>query len=158
MRWFSGWLGLVVCVVATLLLGGVIGALTGASASDWYQSLRRPSWNPPSAVFGPVWSLLYVSMGVALWLACRARPESASLCLAVYGLQLALNLVWPMLFFGLRSPGLALIGIALLWPAIALAVIVFWRATPAAGALMLPYLAWVSFAAWLNAAIWRLNA
>lgn len=123
---------------------------------SWYQGLQKPSWNPPSWIFGPVWTFLYISMAVAAWFAWR-EVGWRSAALRLYLLQLMLNLLWSFLFFWGRSPGLALVDILLLWLAIGATVVSFWRARPLAGALLLPYWAWVSFAAALNGAIWKLN-
>lgn len=148
------WLTLAGFVAACLAAGAVGGWATASSVADWYTTLRKPWFTPPSSVFGPVWTLLYILMGIAAWLVWETGERRAMLAFAA---QLALNLVWSLLFFGARSPGLALIDIALLWLAIVVTIVMFARARPLAGWLMVPYLAWVSFAAALNAAIWRLN-
>jgi tryptophan-rich sensory protein len=144
-----GWL-------AASLAAGWIGSrhLPGA----WYASLEKPSWTPPGAVFGPVWGVLYVLMGLCAWLVWRrARFRGAPLALGLFGVQLALNALWSYLFFGLHRPDLALLDIAALWLAILAVTLLFWRRHRGAGALMLPYLAWTGFAWCLNLAIWRLN-
>ncbi|UCC68600.1 MAG: tryptophan-rich sensory protein [Armatimonadota bacterium] len=151
-------IGLVVSVA--LCLGtGLIGSLfTARSVGDWYVSLSKPAWTPPSWVFGPVWSALYVVMGIAAWLVWRQAGSSArTVALVVFALQLALNAAWSAIFFGLRMPGWAFGEIVVLWAAILCAVIAFWRVNPVAAWLLLPYLAWVSFASVLNFAIWRMN-
>lgn len=157
MAWFSGWLGLIVSVVGTVAAGAVAGIATGSSVGGWYREIAKPTWTPPGWLFGPVWTMLYIAMAVALWVACRAKPAEAGAALAFYASQLALNLVWSVFFFLLRRPDLALADLVLLWLAIGATTVVFWRASPLAGSLMLPYLAWVSFAGCLNAAIWWLN-
>jgi tryptophan-rich sensory protein len=137
---------------------------------EWYAALAKPSWNPPAWAFAPVWTLLYAMMAVAGWLVWRSgerapvrsaseavQGPSRSLALAVYALQLVLNGAWSWLFFGLHRPGLAFAEIVLLWLAILATVVLFWRRKPLAGALLLPYLAWVGFAAALNFSLWRLN-
>ncbi len=156
-QWRTGWVGLVVAVAVCLGGGALSGLATASSVSSWYPSLARPSWTPPSAVFGPVWSILYLTMGIALWLVWRARPEGGGPETAAFAVQLALNLAWSVLFFGLRRPDLAFAEVLALWLAIVATIVVFWRASPVAGALLLPYLAWVSFATCLNGAFWRLN-
>ena len=124
----------------------------------WYGTLAKPSFTPPNRVFGPVWTLLYALMAVAAWRVWRTLPPArAAGPLAWFGLQLALNVAWSGLFFGLRSPGLALVDIAALWLALAATLVAFWRIDRPAGVLLAPYLAWVTFAAALNLAIWRLN-
>lgn len=156
--WFSGWAGLLLSVAGAMLVGGLAGIATGSSVSTWYSTIQRPGWTPPDGVFAPVWTALYASMGVALWLACRAKPAEAAAPVVVYAAQLGLNVLWSVLFFGLRRPDLAFAEIVVLWCAILATVVVFWRTTPGAGALLLPYLLWVTFAAVLNGAIWRMNA
>ena len=124
----------------------------------WYQGLQKPSWNPPAWVFAPVWSLLYLMMAVAGWLVWRERGRKAvRLALALFVLQLALNAAWSWLFFGLNRPDLAFVEIVVLWLAILATAARFWRVRRAAGALLLPYLAWVGFAGVLNWVLWRLN-
>lgn len=135
-------------------LAALPGALVPPGA--WYQALSKPSWNPPAWVFGPVWTLLYVSIGVSAWLVWRRRGWGREL--GAWSAQMALNALWTPLFFGLHALGGALIEIVALWLAILGTVLLFWRARPLAGALLLPYLAWVGFAAVLNATLWRLNA
>jgi len=152
-----------VAVLITLLalcLGvGALGAFaTAQSVGTWYQTLAKPSFNPPDRVFAPVWTALYVLMAVAAWLAwrragfARARPA-----FMLFALQLALNLAWSFLFFGARWIGGALVEVVLLWFAIAATIAAFRHCSQWAGILMMPYIAWVSFAAVLNFAIWRLN-
>ncbi len=132
-------------------------ALPGAffTPGEWYAALQRPSWHPPDWVFGPVWTVLYLMMGVAAWLVWREKGWVPALTLFL--MQLGLNAAWTWIFFGLRRPGLALIEIGVLWLAIFAALIAFWRVRPIAGALLLPYLAWVSFAILLNFELWRRN-
>ena len=124
----------------------------------WYQELQKPSWNPPAWVFAPVWSLLYLMMAVAGWLVWQERERKAvRLALAFFVLQLALNAAWSWLFFGLNRPDLAFVEIVVLWLAILATAARFWRVRRAAGALLLPYLAWVGFAGVLNWVLWRMN-
>ena len=137
-----------------------IGALANVrSLAEWYPSLNKPSWNPPSWLFGPVWTALYAMMAVAGWLVWKrhglAGAKAATLLFAV---QLALNAAWSWLFFGLRMPGAAFAEIVLLWGAILGTTVLFWKASVPAAVLFIPYLLWVSFAAALNFALWRLNA
>jgi len=139
---------------------GLVGSLaTASSVATWYPALDKPSWTPPDWLFGPVWTLLYMMMGVAAWLVWRgAASGRARLPLLLFALQLLLNACWSLLFFGLRSPGLALIEIVLLWLAIAATLWAFARVRAWAALLLAPYLAWVTFAAALNLEIWRLNS
>ena len=125
---------------------------------DWYATLRKPSWNPPNWIFGPVWTALYTIMAIAAWLVWkRGGFPGQRLALSLFLAQLLFNALWSPLFFGLRHPGLAFADIVLLWLALLGTVAAFWRARPIAGALLLPYLAWVTFASALNFALWRLN-
>ena len=144
-----GWLGLCFAVAAM----GVF-FLPG----EWYAALRKPSWNPPSWVFGPVWTALYTMMAVAAWLvwkqggwAQQRRP------LAIFLAQLLLNALWTPLFFGLHWPGVAFAEILLMWLAIAWTIAAFSRVHRVAAGLLVPYLAWVSFASVLNWTVWKLN-
>lgn len=138
---------------------GLIGAVfTTSSVTSWYLTINKPFWNPPSWIFGPVWTLLYVFMGIAAYLVWQQRDlPGAKLALSVYALQLVLNTLWSILFFGLKNPGLALVEIIFLLVSIIITTVLFWRITPLAGALMIPYLVWVSFATYLNYTIWQLN-
>ena len=124
----------------------------------WYASLAKPSWTPPGALFAPVWTILYVLMAVAAWLVWRqAGFGGARAALVLFVVQLALNALWSYLFFGLQRADLAVIDIVALWFAILAVLALFWRVDWRAGALLLPYLAWVGFATFLNIAVWRLN-
>lgn len=126
---------------------------------NWYEQLNKPSWNPPGWVFGPVWTTLYLLMGIAAWLVWkRAGFRGARTTLIVFAIQLLLNAAWSPLFFGAKRPDLALIDIVLLWLAIAATLVCFWRVRPVAAMLLAPYLAWVSFALILNFALWQMNS
>lgn len=126
---------------------------------EWYAALVKPSWNPPSWVFGPVWSTLYILMGVSAWLVWRkAGFAGASVVLGLFVFQLVLNALWSYLFFGAHRPDLAFADIIALWLVILATTIGFWRVTVLAGVLLLPYLCWVGFAAALNLQLWRLNS
>jgi translocator protein len=152
-------LGLIVLIVICFAAAGIGGAVTTPKIVNWYSTLAKPSWNPPSWIFGPVWSVLYFCMAVAAWLIWRQGGFSvATTPLTLFGVQLVLNLLWSCLFFGLRSPGLAFLDVILLWMAIVATMVTFWQRSTAAGILFVPYLAWVSFASVLNFVIWRLNA
>ena len=150
------WITFVAFVVIVCVVGGIIGISSAPGA--WYQSLTKASWNPPNWIFGPVWSALYTMMAVAAWLVWKRGGFAVQrVALTLFLLQLCFNALWSPLFFGLRHPGLGLVDIVLLWLTLAGTVIVFWKACLMAGALMVPYLAWVTFASALNFAIWRLN-
>jgi tryptophan-rich sensory protein len=136
-------------------------ALSGAAfpPGAWYAELNKPGWNPPNAVFAPVWTGLYILMGVAAWLVwSRDGFRGARMALIVFLLQLVLNGLWTVFFFGLHSPMLAFVDIILLLIAIGATIILFWHQSPLAGGLLTPYLAWVMFATVLNFQLWRLNA
>jgi translocator protein len=151
-------LGDAISVGAPLAVGGIGGAATVSSLETWYRTLEKPRWNPPDAVFGPVWSTLYVLMGLALALARRAgTTEQRRRSEAVFALQLALNLAWSVAFFARRSPAAGVAVIVLLWAAIIATIRELGAASKVAALLLLPYLAWVTFAAVLNGEIWRLN-
>ncbi len=150
------WLVLAGFILVCLVTGGLGGWVTAQSVTDWYPTLVKPSWNPPNWIFGPVWTALYLMMAVAAWLVWRSDGNIRGAMILFFS-QLALNFAWSFLFFGARSPWLGLMDIAMLWLALVITVIVFFQKSAAAGLLMLPYLVWVSFAAILNLAIWRLN-
>lgn len=140
-------------------VGGLAGLATSSGVREWFPALRKPSFNPPSWVFAPVWTALYFLMGCGLYLLLRApRGPERSRALAAFAVQLALNGAWSFLFFAFRRTGWALIEIGLLWVAILWMILAMRKARPAAAYLQIPYLAWVSFASVLNAAIWRLNS
>jgi len=150
---------LVISVALPLAVGGLSGYATARGVSTWYPTLVKPSFNPPAWVFGPVWTLLYIMMGIAAFLVWRRGldADGVKIALTVFAIQLALNGLWSILFFGLQAPGWALAEIILLWMAIGTATLLFWRVDPTAGLLLLPYWAWVSFATVLNASLWWLN-
>lgn len=125
---------------------------------EWYAQLRKPAWNPPNWIFGPVWTALYTLMAVAAWLVwIRGGFAAQRVPLGLFLLQLLLNAAWSALFFGLHNPGLAFAEIVLLCLAIMGTLIAFWKAHRVAAVLLLPYLAWVTFAAVLNFTLWQLN-
>ena len=145
----AGWLALCFAASASLVF---------VSIDSWYAGIQKPSWNPPSWLFGPVWSVLYGMMGVAAWLVWKKGGwREQKRVLGVFLLQLALNALWTPLFFGMHWIGIAFAEIILLWLAIATTLIAFMRVRKDAGALFVPYLLWVSFAAVLNFTLWRLN-
>lgn len=144
---------LVVCFVAA-----AIGGAASVQAGPFYAQLVRPTWAPPASLFGPVWTVLYALMGIAAWLVWRATDtRSARFPLALFLGQLMLNALWSWLFFGWHLGGLAFADIVLLAIAIVATVIAFWKISRLAGALLIPYLLWVSFASALNYAVWQLN-
>lgn len=150
------WLVLAGFILLCLLVGMGAGFATQQSIDTWYNTLVKPSWNPPNWLFAPVWTVLYVMMAVAAWLVWLKQQDTKG-ALILFFSQLALNFAWSFLFFGARSPGLGLIGVAFLLSAVAITTFVFWRISRPAGLLFVPYLAWTAFAAFLNLTIWRLN-
>lgn len=148
-----------VAVGVSLLAGAIGSAFTASSVSLWYPTLVKPALNPPAWLFGPVWTALYVLMGIAAYLVWRQGRERGDVkdALKIFSLQLVLNVTWSVLFFGLLNPLLALVGIMLLWCAILWTIVAFSHIACPAAWLLAPYLAWVTFATYLNAAIWVLN-
>ena len=137
-------------------LAGFLGALaTTPSIKSWYSHLNKPSFNPPNWLFGPVWTLLFLLMGISLYLVWRQGNTSAAL--TIFFVQLALNLLWSILFFGLHQPTLAFLEIIVLWLAILATILKFYPISNLAAYLLIPYLLWVSFAGFLNFTIARLN-
>lgn len=147
----AGWLALAFATAA-------IGAVASVSAKAFYAELVRPAWAPPGWLFGPVWTALYALMGVSAWLVWRERGfAGARAALALFIVQLAVNALWSWLFFAWRLGGPAFAEVLLLWCLIVATVIAFWRIRPLAAVLLLPYLAWVTFASALTFAVWHLN-
>lgn len=148
---------LVVCIAVCMAAAGIGSLMTTPALRPWYSGLNKPDWTPPNWVFAPVWTILFLGMAVAAWIVWgRVGPRAAAM--ESFLLQLLLNVAWSALFFGLKAPGAAFAEIVILWFAILMTSIEFWRVAPAAGWLLLPYLVWVGFAAALNFSIWRLNA
>lgn len=145
--------------IAIAQSAGIIGSVfTAKSIPTWYATLTKPTWNPPSWLFGPVWISLYTLMGISAFLVWQNKAApGAKLALTFYAIQLALNALWSILFFGMKNPGLAFAEILVLLSLILITTFLFWRINTTAGILLLPYIAWVSFAAFLNYTIWRLN-
>lgn len=128
------------------------------SKDGWFDGLIKPSWNPPDAIFGPVWTALYIMMAVSAWLVWKNNDQSnPGWPLAFFLLQWLLNALWTPLFFGFHRADLALADIGALWLVLTATLLAFWRVRRAAGILLVPYLAWVSFATLLNFRIWQLN-
>ena len=147
----AGWI--VLCAMA-----GAVGAIASAEAKEFYATLEQPSWAPPAAVFGPVWTLLYIAMAVAAWLVWRERGwEPARVALRLFMLQLALNALWSWLFFAWHLGGLALVDILVLLALIVATLAAFARIRRLAAWLLVPYLAWVGFATALNYSVWQRN-
>ena len=147
-------------VVTCLAIGYFSGMVTRSAITTWYPTLIKPSFNPPNWIFAPVWTTLYVMMGVAaglVWNQIEEQREAVKKALIFFAIQLALNALWSYLFFGLHNPMLAGLEIIVLWLMIFETYIQFSKINNIAGYLFLPYVAWVSFAAVLNGSIWWLN-
>lgn len=147
----AGWIGLCFLVAA-------LGAVASAQAKTFYGQLAQPVWAPPPYLFGPVWSVLYLLMAIAAWLVwCRGGFAAQRIALWLFIAQLLPNALWSWLFFAWQQGALAFLDIALLWSLIAATAILFYRTRPLAGVLLVPYLAWVTFASALNLSLWQLN-
>lgn len=152
------WLTLLASVLGCELVGAAGSVFTAASIDSWYVDLARPALAPPNWVFGPVWTTLFAFLGVALWLVWRAVPAPGTRrALGLFAVQFALNVAWSAAFFGLRSPVAGLVVIGALWLAIVATIRAFDRVDRRAAVLLVPYLLWVTFAAYLNYGFWSLN-
>ncbi len=150
---------LVVSIVACLAAGAIGSIFTRQAIPTWFATLEKPAFSPPNWLFAPVWTLLYIMMGVAAFLVWRKGLENRQvrIALIVFLVQLVLNVLWSVVFFGLESPLFGVVVIVILWVAILLTVLKFYRISLTASVLMWPYLLWVTFAAVLNSSIWLLN-
>lgn len=150
---------LILCISIPLAIGFIGAYATASSVNDWYVTLAKPSFNPPNYLFGPVWTILYVLMGISFYrVLTKANDKALKTAWYIFGLQLFLNLCWSFIFFKFNLLGFAMIEIMLLWLSILYMIVVFARIDKPAAYLQLPYLLWVSFAAVLNGAIWLLNS
>ena len=139
-------------------IAAAIGSAASIQAASFYTELVQPGWAPPPDIFGPVWTALYALMGVAAWLVWRVGGlRAAGTALSLFLAQLVVNALWSWLFFGWHRGALAFADIVLLWVLVVTTLIAFWRIRPLAGALLIPYLLWVSFATALNYSVWQLN-
>ena len=147
----GGWL--LVCFAAAAL-----GGVASVNAPGFYESLRKPVWSPPAALFGPVWTVLYVAMAIAAWLVWRKDGfRGARATLILFLMQLGANALWTWIFFAWNEGALALVEILFLWFLILATLILFWRLVPLAGLLLVPYLAWVTYATALTTSLWLNN-
>jgi len=152
------WVVLFVMVAVCLGVGAIGGAVTTSAVQTWYPQLHKPGWTPPNWIFGPVWTALYILMAVAAWLVWLRRPTAeVTRGLILFAAQLGLNLLWSILFFGLRSPGAAFADVLVLCCGVWLTLVLFWQVRRVAGVLLVPYALWASYAGALNGAIWWLN-
>jgi tryptophan-rich sensory protein len=150
---------IIILVVICLVLGFTSGLITKSAITDWYPTIKKPIFNPPNGVFGPVWTMLYIMMAVAaalIWNVIDSN-KNAKTALKYFAIQLFLNVLWSILFFGLHNPAMAFIEIIILWALIFKTYIEFKKINTIAAYLLLPYLFWVSFATILNGSIWFLN-
>lgn len=150
---------LIISIAIPLIVGAVSGFFTSESVQGWFTTIQKPSFNPPNWIFAPVWTTLYILMGIACFLVWKSKNETAAKRTAIifYSVQLTLNFFWSIIFFGAHEPGWALIDIIALLVMILLTAIWFERISVAAAWLMVPYICWVSFATVLNYYIWKLN-
>jgi translocator protein len=154
----DSWLSLVPFVVVCFVAAGIGSLFTSRSVKTWYPQLHRPEWTPPDWIFGPVWTVLYLMMAISAWLVWRSTDwSSARLALALFAVQLILNTLWSVVFFGLRKIGAAFGEILLLLTMIVATTVAFQAISLLAAWLLLPYLAWVWFASYLNFRIWQMN-
>lgn len=157
------WVRLIISLVICQMAGFIGSFFTSESVSGWYSALEKPWFNPPSWIFGPVWTTLFVLMGISLYLVWNSKSSSKlnypskGIVLLIFSIHLVLNILWSFLFFGLQNPGLAFIEILILEFSIIVTGILFYRISKIAGYLFLPYFIWVSFALILNLYIWILN-
>jgi len=152
-------LKLTITILLSLSAGFIGSFFTASSVRNWYTTIEKPALNPPSWVFGPVWTILFILMGVAAYLVWKEGLEKkrVKVALGIFLGQLVLNTLWSILFFGLQNPGTALIEIIILWLAIVVTMVAFYRVSKLAAWLLVPYILWVSFASYLNYMIWVLN-
>ena len=151
-------LPLLISILIVFSFGFIGSFFTTSSITNWYAFINKPLFSPPNWIFGPVWTLLYILMGVSAFLIWQKRDNlKTKPALIFYGIQLILNALWSIIFFGMHNPGLALLEIIILWLFILITLIKFYKINKTAGLLFIPYLLWVSFASILNYAIWILN-
>jgi len=151
-------LTIVICIAIPMIIGSLSGLATTGAIDSWYAQLNKPSFNPPNYLFGPVWTFLYVLMGISLFLIWKSpQGNERNMALAIFVIQMVLNFTWTFLFFYFHRPGIALIEIGILWISIMLMILSFYRIDKTASLLQIPYILWVSFASVLNGAIWWLN-
>ena len=150
---------LVIAIAIPLAIGGTAGFFTATGVDSWYQTINKPSWNPPGWIFGPVWTTLYIMMGVALFFVWKsdANEQLKRTAITLFAIQLVLNFFWSFIFFKQHQPGWALVEIIVMWVFILLTIFSFAPISKTAAWLLVPYISWVSFASILNYTIWKLN-
>ena len=149
----------IIAIAIPLMVGATSGFFTVTGVESWYQTIQKPSWNPPGWIFGPVWTTLYVMMGIALFLVWKedTSEELKKIAIALFAVQLTLNFFWSFIFFNQQQPGWALVEIIAMWIFILLTIFAFAQVNKTAAWLLVPYISWVSFATILNYTIWQLN-
>ena len=151
-------LKLSLCILSTLLIGGISGFATASSINGWYVTINKPSFNPPNYLFGPVWTSLYILMGISLYIILQSDSnELRKKAVTIFSIQLFLNFCWSFIFFNFQNLGFAFVEIILMWISILTMIIIFYKINKTAAFLQIPYLLWVSFASILNGSIWYLN-
>ena len=152
-------LKLIIAILIPLAVGGFSGYVTAGGVEGWYATVQKPSFNPPNDLFAPVWTSLYILMGIGLFIVWKqpAGTPYRNTAIAIFIVQLVLNFFWSIIFFKLEKPDVAFADIVLMWIAILLMIIYFIKVKPVAGYIQIPYLCWVSFASVLNFYIWQLN-
>lgn len=148
-----------ISIIACQLAGFIGSFFTTPAIPTWYATLNKPSFTPPNAVFAPVWTTLFLLMGIALFLVWRKglHLKNVRIAVIIFGIQLILNMLWSIMFFGLKSPLAGFIEIVIMWIAICFTIFYFYKTSKVSGLLLIPYILWVSFAMVLNYSIWRLN-
>jgi translocator protein len=151
-------LTIIICIAIPLIAGGISGIAVSGNVTSWYATLNKPVFNPPNYLFGPVWTMLYIMMGISLFLIWKSPPcDARNYALAIFCIQLVLNFAWSFIFFLFKQAGWAFFEIILVWISVVAMIIIFHRINKTAAFLQIPYLLWVSFASVLNGAIWWLN-
>lgn len=150
---------LIIAVAIPLIVGGLSGFFTVTGVESWFQTINKPTWNPPNWIFGPVWTTLYIMMGVALFLVWKAERSDIlkKTAIILFSTQLVLNFFWSFIFFNQHQMGWALVEIIALWIFILLTIFAFANVSKLAAWLLVPYISWVSFAAILNYTLWKMN-
>jgi benzodiazapine receptor len=151
------WIKLIISILICILAGVIGSVFTTPSIPTWYAGLNKPSFSPPNWAFAPIWTTLYILMGVSLYIVIMKSVKKVKTQIAAFGIQLALNVIWSLLFFGLKSPSYAFAEIIALWMSIAVTIVSFYKVSKGAAALLVPYILWVSIATLLNYYILILN-
>jgi len=154
----SNILPIIICIALPLIVGSISGIATSGNITTWFSTLNKPVFNPPSFLFGPVWTALYILMGISLFIVWMSpQGDARNYALVIFSIQLVLNFCWSFIFFHFKQVGWAFFEIILIWLSVLAMIIIFYRISKTAAFLQIPYLLWVSFATLLNGSIWRLN-